>query len=117
MVGGHDREVILDVPYGGQYPPPRRRRAVWITVKVRPGDAPGLHGTAPPSPDAAGLRDTAARLGLSLVPQHPGETDPLLAPYFTAEVADPALAESALSALRDSPAVEAAYVKPAEEPP
>ena len=57
------------------------------------------------------------KLGLTLEPMHPGESDPALATYFTVEVPDAATADRAIGALRDHDAVEAAYVKPAEEPP
>lgn len=56
-------------------------------------------------------------LGVTLKPMHPGESDPALATYFTVDVSDAAAADRAIGALRDHDAVEAAYVKPAEEPP
>ncbi len=56
-------------------------------------------------------------LGHSLEPMHPGESDPALASYFTVEVPDAAAAGRAIAALREHDAVEAAYVKPSEEPP
>jgi hypothetical protein len=56
-------------------------------------------------------------LGLSLEPMHPGESDPVLSTYFTVEVPDAAAAERAIGALGQNEAVDAAYLKPAEEPP
>jgi hypothetical protein len=56
-------------------------------------------------------------LGISLDPMHPGESDPALASYFTVEVPDAAAADRAIAVLRAHDAVEAAYVKPSEEPP
>lgn len=59
----------------------------------------------------------AARLvGTDFVPQHPGSRDPELARWYVAELQDPAAAERLARALRDTPGVEAAYVKPADEP-
>ncbi|HEY2715004.1 MAG TPA: hypothetical protein VGI73_02160 [Solirubrobacterales bacterium] len=57
------------------------------------------------------------QLGRSLEPMHPGESDPALASYFTVEVPDAAAADRAIAVLREHEAVEAAYVKPSEEPP
>ena len=56
-------------------------------------------------------------LGLVLRPVHPGATDPLLAPYFTAEVRDIDQAEQVIQRLRQISVVEAAYVKPPAEMP
>jgi hypothetical protein len=47
---------------------------------------------------------------------HPDSDDPALASWFTAEVGDDQVDE-VLRILRSSAAIEAAYVKPAEEPP
>lgn len=64
------------------------------------------------------LRGRLDQLGVELEPVHPGEDDPLLAPYFAVEVPeDEGLADGVLSVLNESAAVEAAYVKPAAELP
>ena len=87
-----------------------------ITVKVRPEYASALQGREQPSGEVDALLERADRLGVSLEPVHPGERDPSLAGYFTVEVPDER-AEGVLASLQASDAVEAAYVKPAEEPP
>jgi hypothetical protein len=61
--------------------------------------------------------DMASGLGVNLRPVHPGSADANLASYFRTEVDDRLTAERIAAALRGSPAVESAYVKPAEEPP
>jgi hypothetical protein len=54
--------------------------------------------------------------GTALVPQHPGTRDPELAGWYVAEAPDATAAEALAEALRRVPEVEAAYVKPADEP-
>ena len=64
------------------------------------------------------LRARAKRLGVELRRVHPDEDDPVLASFYTLAVPDDEeLASDLLAALRDSDAVDAAYVKPAAEPP
>ena len=47
---------------------------------------------------------------------HPDTTDPSLATFFTVDVEDASAAAEILRRLREDPAVEAAYVKPDDEP-
>jgi hypothetical protein len=90
---------------------------MWITVQAHPQAAAALHGRETPDSQIEQLRRQLEELGLSLAAMHPGETDPLLAPYFTVEVPDdPELAARVLAILEGSEAIEAAYVKPPEEP-
>ena len=85
-----------------------------VTVLVRPGPA-GRPGESDPAVQE--LRQAVADLGVELQPMHPGVRDPQLARYFVLEVPDSATAEQAIARLRGTPSVEAAYVKPAAEPP
>jgi hypothetical protein len=87
-----------------------------VTVRVRPAEAAAIRGLRPLTPDAADLQATVAALGGSLLPVHPPD-DPVLASYFVVDVNDSADAERAADRLRQSPAVEAAYVKPADAAP
>lgn len=68
-------------------------------------------------PAADELREVARAFGADLEPVHPGATDADLASSFTLDVSDPARAAEAAERLRALDSVEAAYVKPAEEPP
>jgi hypothetical protein len=63
------------------------------------------------------LRALAERLGVTLVPMHPGSSDPTLRRYYSVEVADPAAAERVATRLRESPVVAAAYIKPPDAMP
>jgi hypothetical protein len=89
---------------------------VEIVVKLRPDVAAAMQsGTTEPA--EAELRKTLDDLGVSLEPVHPGFDDSLLAPYFRVEVDDPEAADRVITSLQQSEVVEAAYVKPADEPP
>lgn len=67
---------------------------------------------------AEGLHRAARRLGLELHPTHPGQSHPLLAPFFFVEVqGDARRAAHVAEQLRHERGVEAAYVRPADQPP
>ena len=51
-----------------------------------------------------------------LRPVHPATDDPDLETYFMVEVANPAEAARLAARLLEDPSVEAAYIKPADEP-
>jgi hypothetical protein len=89
---------------------------VEISVQLRPDVALALQGEGTGAPEADELRRRAEELGVELQPVHPGETDPLLAPYFYAAAPD-SEAERIAAELAVLPGVEGAYVKPAAEPP
>ena len=63
------------------------------------------------------LLDAAAGLGARLEPLHPGQTHPLLTPYFMVEVADREAAQKVIDSLSRFQIVEAAYLKPPEQMP
>jgi hypothetical protein len=81
-----------------------------VVVKVSGQEKELLPG-APPEATAL-----ARAAGTKLEPQHPGTLDAELARWYVAEVADPATAERLAEALRNTPGVEAAYVKPGAAP-
>jgi hypothetical protein len=89
---------------------------VEISVQLRPDVALALQGEGGGMPEAEELGRRAEALGVQLQPVHPGETDPLLAPYFYCEAPDED-AERIAAELAALPGVEGAYVKPAAEPP
>ena len=63
------------------------------------------------------LRQSAARLGLRVLPLHPGCADAALARTWFVDVADPAAVGATIAELRQCAAVTAAYAKPADELP
>jgi hypothetical protein len=65
----------------------------------------------------ADLQQEISRLGVNLVPMHPGTTDPTLASYFYVETPDQPTAERVIAQLQKHNAVEAAFLKPPEGPP
>jgi hypothetical protein len=89
---------------------------VQVTVKVLPEHAASLRPGGAPVGAAEQLLETLRKHDASLTPLHPRTTDETIAPWFTAEVSEDK-ADGLLHSLRSSPAVEAAYVKPADEPP
>lgn len=87
-----------------------------LTIHVRPDTARALReGTT--DPGATALRDLAGELGATLEPVHPGSLEPGLADAFALDVSDPAVAARMSERLRALECVDAAYVKPADEPP
>lgn len=87
-----------------------------IILKLRPDVALALQAPAPPTPAAEELVRTVEVLGGTLVPLHPGEVDPLLAPFYRVEVEE-GETQRALEALLAADGVDGAYVKPLDEPP
>lgn len=67
--------------------------------------------------EAQELVNAAAELGVTLKPVHPGQTHPLLAPYFMVEVQNRETAEKVLDRLQRFNIVEAAYLKPEDQLP
>ena len=74
-------------------------------------------GAAAEGSETKALTDAAAELGVELQPLHPGQTHPLLASYFTADVQDRETAEKLVNRLSQFNVVKAAYLKPDDEPP
>lgn len=70
-----------------------------------------------PTAGSRELLTIAEELGVLLEPVHPGAEDPLLALYFMVEVPDSTTAERVIARLRESSAIEAAYLKPPNELP
>ncbi len=85
---------------------------VELAVTLRPDVARALSRGAPDTPESEQLVARAEELGVSLSPVHPSAEDPLLLPHFHTQVADESAAQRVAAALRESPAVEGAFVKP-----
>lgn len=88
-----------------------------VTIQLSAVVARTLHRRESPTTESQELLKIAEELGVSLEPVHPGAEDPLLAPYFRVDVSDSATAERVIAHLRQSKAVEAAYLKPPDELP
>ena len=68
------------------------------------------------SPASELLREVN-QLGLRLEPVNPGQTHPLLAPFFRVEVPDRQTADLVINQLNKNPIVEGAYFYPDEALP
>src|SRR2546428_12099613 len=72
-------------------------------------------GSAKMQTQAEQLLKAAAELGVKLEPVHPGQTHPLLAPYFMVETPDRVTAEIGISHLNRFEQVEGAYPNSEEQ--
>jgi len=88
-----------------------------ITVLLNAGVARHLHQRGPTTAESEELNHITKQLGLVLEPIHPGTLDPDLVRYFTVEAPDQATAQRVIAQLRQSKAVEAAYLKPPDAMP
>lgn len=86
--------------------------SVQVVVKLTPAAATRLRGSI------GGSKASLAFKGLErgLIPLHPTTRDVSLQSFFVAEIDDPAEASRIVETLLKDPAVEAAYIKPADEP-
>lgn len=80
-----------------------------VIVKVRSGTGQALRR-------GDSLTRITEELGVVPEPQHPGIDDPELSSYFSIEVPDAAEAERVIDRLRNSEAIEGAYLKPPDAP-
>jgi hypothetical protein len=67
--------------------------------------------------EASELATEIEKLGFQLKPVHPGQTHPLLAPYFMIDVPDSETAQRVIDLLSGNKLVEAAYLQPDEGAP
>ena len=95
-----------------------------VMIQLREDAAMELHNqtgqetaSSKEKPETKKLLDATAKLGGRLEPVHPGQTHPLLAPYFMVEVPDRETAEKLINRLQRFKIVEAAYFKPDEQLP
>lgn len=80
-----------------------------VTARLRPNE----HDTS----GTREIAEAAREMGIVLKPMHPGVNDQELARYFTVEVPDAKTAESVIARLRNSQAIETAYLKPSDALP
>ena len=95
-----------------------------VMIQLREDAAMELHqqsgqsiGSSKTETQAEQLLKAASELGVKLEPVHPGQTHPLLAPYFMVETPDRETAEKVINHLNRFEIVEAAYLKPEEQLP
>ena len=79
--------------------------------------AGGVSTTPTSESEIQQLLAATAELGIRLQPVHPGQTHPLLAPFFMVEVSNREQAEKVIDRLQRFNIVEAAYLKPEEQLP
>jgi hypothetical protein len=63
------------------------------------------------------LQTAEDELGVSMAPMYPDVSHPTLQPFFIIDVPDQESAEKVIARLKQSTAVEAAYLQPEAEPP
>jgi hypothetical protein len=80
-------------------------------------DALDLRSGGPHAPALQQVLHVASEFGVSLHPVYSNETDPVLAPYFAADLPDKRGARSFIARLQDNPAVVAVYLEPSIPPP
>jgi len=88
-----------------------------VTIQVSADVAIALNQRGPPTAESRRLLRMIEIFGLTLEPMHLDTNDPNLQSYFTVEVPDYAIAQRVMDRLRQSEAVEAAYVKPPDDLP
>lgn len=95
-----------------------------IELQLDPETALDLHrvasaaGAAGKASPGASVWKAAKALGVALQPVHPGQSHPLLAPFFFIEVPDDgAHAQRIVDRLKKVKGVEAAYIRPSNEAP
>lgn len=88
-----------------------------VIVQVVPRAVQALRHNEPPAPETRALAELLETLGIELRPTHPVTRDPELSTWFETDAPDLATAEQIASKLQANSAVEAAYIKPPEEPP
>ena len=96
-----------------------------VEVQLQPEAALALHnrqagkrrGASETESGAYKLRHDLEKMGLKLEPVHPGQTHPLLAPFFMIEVPDRQTAERVIDHLSKYKMVEGAYLGPEEAAP
>jgi len=95
----------------------RERVMIYVIVKVPIYIGCSLCQRSPHTAESSELLSIIEALGVTLEPMHPGVTDPNLMEYFTVKVSSTEAAQRVINHLRQSKAIEAAYIKPADELP
>jgi hypothetical protein len=88
-----------------------------VIIQLALDIALALQSGGPQTPALQQVLEVASEFGVSLRPVHPGETDPLLAPYFAVDLPDAPTARRFIERLHGNTAVVAAYPEPSISPP
>lgn len=88
-----------------------------VIVKILPDTARALSQRGSLTPKSEEPLRMAEALGVTIAPMHPGTSEPDLITYFIVEVPDSETAQRVINRLRQSTEIEAAYLKPPDEPP
>jgi hypothetical protein len=100
---------------------PSSRRAeaeiVDVIVQLSPGAADFVRGGEPTPRGLEEAQEKLRKLGLTLEPLHARAEDPSLATWFRVSVEDEPTAKDVAATLRESAAVQSAYVEPPSAPP
>ena len=88
-----------------------------VVIKISTDLGRTLRRRVPPTTEPLEPVGIVEALGVALKPMHPGTHEPDLMSYFTVDVADFESAQRVIDRLRQSKAVEAAYLTPPDELP
>lgn len=88
-----------------------------VIVKILPGTASALSQRGPLTTKSGEPLRMVEALGVTIEPMHQGTSDPDLMTYFIVEVPDLETAQRVINRLQQSTEIEAAYLKPPDEPP
>jgi hypothetical protein len=88
-----------------------------VAMELQQGQTGSKSGSQPAGSETKELLNATEELGVRLEPVHPGQTHPLLAPFFMVDVPTRETAEKVIDGLSRFKTVEAAYLKPEEEAP
>jgi hypothetical protein len=87
-----------------------------ITVQIRLDVSLAVQGKREPNSASNELMRAIKELGINFAPLHPSSEDPSLARYFRIEVPTEEEAQRVIMRLKAVQGVEAAYIKPPDEP-
>jgi len=88
-----------------------------INVKVSSAIAEKLHRRSLPEEDLTEIFDIERDFGIAIKPLHPNTKDPSLNTHFIIELLDETKAKEVIDRLLRTKFVDAAYIKPQDEPP